>query len=1064
MVIHLIDSPGHVDFSMEVSSALQICDGAILLVDVVEGMCARTQSILREAYSQRLVPVLVLNKVDRLCTDLGLTVNEAFVRIRNVIENVNAAASNMIFSARAQALDKAYIANSGFGVGDSKSTNHHDHDHDTDTDHNLDSDRDEEMEMIWNFDPVKGNVVFTSAIYGWGFTVPSLARSLFKSKMVNVKPPLMRQYLFGDFKYRPDNFKVIKWKQNDDSPTMFAEYGLKPLWDIMLGVSTAQTSLGLDSFLFGGNTYSHQQNHNHNDAGGSHGKKQDLKIKATTVGMVDDVMNAMQVGSTTAPTAAPSLQVPNTIEEMQQILSKSNASSEETILRALLRRHRPLSDAVLDAVCDVCPSPAQASSKFRTSPLSLIPRVESLSDENVKAEFDNVQNAVKECLQSSDPSDATVAHCCKFISTDRAHINDPELFSHLDSLAGEDGADVTAGIILGVARVMCGTLCSKDVEYYCFGPKHKDAVSENVPKREVRLYLIMGSAYIRVNKVPAGHICALHGLEELQLKTVTLSSSRCGMPLNAFNQGLQPLVKVNVEAVSNADTAALERGLAKLSLADAAVEVTATAKGERILACLGEIHLEQSIIDLRNVYIGKEIELRISKPIVDFRESTTWFDNNEADDFQHFYKLDNAILRQNLMPPYCEEDGLIYANNGRSRAIVSGRGIALHVRALPLSNQIHSCLENKSFQESCSDELRKLARALNMKNLDAPQEIFKKLLELSASIDKNGNAIIQSEALNSGLCVKGVVCRPKEPKEVFVVPKAGELTQTEAGESKEEKAGESGAPVKTNIAKEDYEDMIKRISDGHDPDVELSLKDSKTFNIWKNEFRGSLIGGFQSGCASGPLCEEPVRGVLIVLEGVEIAMYERRKKTGTEDDYNIANPITGGMVVAALRTGIRTALLTRPARLMEGHLKLTLHSSLSGLGPLYEVLSKRRGKVLSDTMVEGTDLISIEATLPQFESFGLTSELMKRSSGEVTAPELIFSHWEMLDEDPFWIPTSREDREEYGEIVNNGDISTGLANNALKFIRLVRNRKGLIVDSHKIVVNGEKQRTLARKK
>jgi len=556
MVIHLIDSPGHVDFSMEVSSALQICDGAILLVDVVEGMCARTQSILREAYSQRLVPVLVLNKVDRLCTDLGLTVNESFIRIRNVIENVNAAASNMIFSARAQALDKAHIANSGSGGGgsgsgdhninsDSKSTNDHD------TNHNLDNDQDEEMEMIWNFDPVKGNVVFTSAIYGWGFTVPSLARSLFKSKMVNVKPPLMRQYLFGDFKYRPDNCKVIKWKQNDDSPTMFAEYGLKPLWDIMLGVSTAQTSLGLDSVLFGGSTYSHQHNHNHNDAAGSHEKKQDLKIKATTVGMADDVMDAMHVGSTTAQTAAPSLQVPTTMEEMQQILNKSNASSEETILRALLRRHRPLSDAVLDAVCDVCPSPAQASSKFRTVPLSLVPRVESLSDENIMTEFNNAQNAVKQCLHSSDPADATVAHCCKFISTDRAHINDPELFSHLDSLGGEDGADVNAGIILGVARVMCGTLCSKDVEYYCFGPKHKDSVCENVPKREVRLYLVMGSAYIRVNKVPAGHICAVYGLEELQLKTVTLSSSRSGMPLNAFNQGLQPLVKVNVEAVSN---------------------------------------------------------------------------------------------------------------------------------------------------------------------------------------------------------------------------------------------------------------------------------------------------------------------------------------------------------------------------------------------------------------------------------------------------------------------------------------------------------------------------------
>jgi hypothetical protein len=46
-------------------------------------------------------------------------------------------------------------------------------------------------------------------------------------------------------------------------------------------------------------------------------------------------------------------------------------------------------------------------------------------------------------------------------------------------------------------------------------------------------------------------------------------------------------------------------------------------------------------------------------------------------------------------------------------------------------------------------------------------------LDLSASIDKNGNAIIESEGLNNGLCVKGVVCRPKEPKEMFV-PKAGE--------------------------------------------------------------------------------------------------------------------------------------------------------------------------------------------------------------------------------------------------------------------------------------------------
>jgi ribosome assembly protein 1 len=367
------------------------------------------------------------------------------------------------------------------------------------------------------------------------------------------------------------------------------------------------------------------------------------------------------------------------------------------------------------------------------------------------------------------------------------------------------------------------------------------------------------------------------------------------------------------------------------------------------------------------------------------------------------------------------------------------------------------------FNEKCSEELNRLGKALNIE-ISKPNATFDKLLEMLASIDSHGNAFLESAGVQSGFCVKGVVCRPKEPKEVYMPKAAHERNVTDdtnAVEANKDDFQEQS--LKTDIAKADYEDMKCRVCGRHTED-EIQLKDSKAFRVWKDEFRGSIVGGFQSGCAAGPLCEEPIRGIVVVLEGIEMAMYERRKKTGTEDDYNIAHPISGGMVIAALRTGIRSALLTRPVRLMEGHLMLTLHSSLSALGPLYEVLSKRRGRVISDAMVEGTDLISIEATLPQSESFGLTSELMKKSSGQVTAPELVFSHWEMLDEDPFWIPTSLEEREDYGEIVMNGDISTGIANTALRFIRSIRERKGLIVDSHKIVVAAEKQRTLARKK
>ena len=91
IIVHLLDSPGHTDFSTEVSSSLQCCDGCLLVVDAVEGMCARTHQVVREAQAHQLVPILVINKIDRLCTGLCLTPTEAYLRLRSLIESVNAA-------------------------------------------------------------------------------------------------------------------------------------------------------------------------------------------------------------------------------------------------------------------------------------------------------------------------------------------------------------------------------------------------------------------------------------------------------------------------------------------------------------------------------------------------------------------------------------------------------------------------------------------------------------------------------------------------------------------------------------------------------------------------------------------------------------------------------------------------------------------------------------------------------------------------------------------------------------------------------------------------------------
>ncbi|MEM2820549.1 MAG: GTP-binding protein, partial [Candidatus Bathyarchaeia archaeon] len=88
-LINLVDTPGHVDFTGKVTRALRVVDGAIVLVDAVEGIMAQTEVVTRQALSERVKPILLINKVDRLIRELRLPADEIQRRISRIIREFN---------------------------------------------------------------------------------------------------------------------------------------------------------------------------------------------------------------------------------------------------------------------------------------------------------------------------------------------------------------------------------------------------------------------------------------------------------------------------------------------------------------------------------------------------------------------------------------------------------------------------------------------------------------------------------------------------------------------------------------------------------------------------------------------------------------------------------------------------------------------------------------------------------------------------------------------------------------------------------------------------------------
>lgn len=216
-LINLIDSPGHVDFSSEVSTASRLCDGAVVVVDAVEGVCSQTITVLRQTWIEHLKPILVINKMDRLITELKMSPVEAYTHLTKLLEQVNAVMGSFFQGERMEDDLKwrerveAKIAASA-KLPEPLENNNFDSNGDLTQKPNVNSssayaERDDED--IY-FEPEKGNVVFSSATDGWAFTVKQFAA--FYEKKLGMKTSLLEKVIWGDFYLEPKTKRILSSK------------------------------------------------------------------------------------------------------------------------------------------------------------------------------------------------------------------------------------------------------------------------------------------------------------------------------------------------------------------------------------------------------------------------------------------------------------------------------------------------------------------------------------------------------------------------------------------------------------------------------------------------------------------------------------------------------------------------------------------------------------------------------------------------------------------------------------------------------------------------------------
>lgn len=196
-LINLLAVSSNLDFSESPSPHLPCSDGALIVVDCVEGVGIQTEKAIRDSLAFFVRPVLVINKIDRLILELAFSREQCFETLNRCLENYNAFLSSN--------KEPAEVA-----IGCPSRT-----------------------EDALEADPVAGNVAFTSVLHGWGFTIQQIARKY--SRKLGIPEDKLVKRFWGDNYFDSVNKVWTTSEKSKDGRVLersFNQFVMSPLFKI----------------------------------------------------------------------------------------------------------------------------------------------------------------------------------------------------------------------------------------------------------------------------------------------------------------------------------------------------------------------------------------------------------------------------------------------------------------------------------------------------------------------------------------------------------------------------------------------------------------------------------------------------------------------------------------------------------------------------------------------------------------------------------------------------------------------------------------------------------------